>query len=657
MSILQTIHRIGLAIATVLLIAGLALFFVPETALSLPLPLLFAKVAGLFAILLALWLLRIRYRSELEWSPTPDVEFTLSTPAPGNDIDDLLYRMIERGEGRIEYREQIQERLSEVAATIIMNRESISYEGAVQQLEEGTWTESGEAAAFFGAARGRIQSGSIVDRIQSALGLSEEETVYETRLRAAVDELEDISGFFEGEVRSEETESRQALSPSNLADEDSGERVAESVRYRRLITTNHWRGIGVFALMALAVGLLAGQSAILIGSGIAIAVAGYGQSTSPPSLAGVTATRTASDENPDPGDEVDITVTVENNTGSLLTDLRVIDQVPATVEVVDGSARLGTALRPGGTATFGYTIVAERGTHSWPVQVLGRDISGANEREALVDADFTLECAPSFRTVTDMPVRLQTSVYAGEVNTNIGGEGLEFFSVRDYQPGDPKRRIDWKTYARTGEFSTIDFREENAARVTLMFDSRESSYVSPEADMEHALNRSVTAAIDIYASLNDQGHLVGIAAFNGIPCWLAPDTGTLHTQRVRELFADHPAVSSLPPNLREKEAGQYIDPMIHIRQQLPQNTQIFLFSPLTDHYTYETARRLDGAGHLVTMISPNPTNNRTIGERIARLERTVRVQQLREYGIRIVDWESDQSLNVALEYALRRWQA
>jgi uncharacterized protein (DUF58 family) len=152
----------------------------------------------------------------------------------------------------------------------------------------------------------------------------------------------------------------------------------------------------------------------------------------------------------------------------------------------------------------------------------------------------------------------------------------------------------------------------------------------------------------------DAGHLVGFAAFDTVPMWMGPNTGDRHMERARRMFVDHPAISPLPPNVIEKTGG-YVDPMTHVRRQLPKNTQIFLFSPLTEDFVYEVARRLDGAGHLVTVISPDPTATRTLGQRLARLERKSRVVRLREHGIRVIDWSPDSTLQLELEHATRRW--
>ena len=652
MNLEAIIHRIGIVIGVVGLSAGFVLFVSPEISSAVPINFWVADLAALFAILLGLWVVRTRYRSSYDFLSIPNVEFPMTTPSPGHELDDLLYRLTELREGTIEYRQRIQERVAEIAIEVIVHRHDCSREEAIGQLESETWTDDEVAANFFVGGAASTGSTSLVDRLLDRFRTTT--TEYERQLERTVEAIEEIGDVGSADEITEE-DAPAAFQPEAIITDGDGERVTDHVRYRSLLRTNHWVGVTAFGFMALAVGILTTQPGLLLASGVAIGLAGYARVLSAPPLAALSVTRQVENDEPQPGEEIEVTVSVENTGDTILTDLKLIDRVPPMMQVVEGSVRIGTAIRPGGTVTFDYTVVAERGEHRWPLQAIGRDASGSVEREALIDTETVVSCTPRLKTAAEMPVRAQTSVYSGRVETKIGGEGLEFFSVRDYQPGDPKRRINWKSFAKTGNFSTIEFRKEHAARIVLLFDARSSAYVSPFPGQKHALDKSVDLAFDVYASLHDQGHLVGIAAFNGIPCWIGPNTGTLHLQRVRNLFTEHPALSPLPPAVSDEEEGRYIDPMIHIRRQLPKNTQIFLFSPMTDEYTYEVARRLDGSGHLVTVISPNPTTGRTIGQRIARLERAVLIKKLRDHAIRVIDWDDAHPMRVELEHAIRRW--
>ena len=47
--------------------------------------------------------------------------------------------------------------------------------------------------------------------------------------------------------------------------------------------------------------------------------------------------------------------------------------------------------------------------------------------------------------------RLVNDILGGEYHSTFKGQGIEFDAVRDYEPGDDIRRIDWKVTARMGK--------------------------------------------------------------------------------------------------------------------------------------------------------------------------------------------------------------
>jgi len=79
--------------------------------------------------------------------------------------------------------------------------------------------------------------------------------------------------------------------------------------------------------------------------------------------------------------------------------------------------------------------------------------------------------------------------------------------------------------------------------VTLLFDTRQRAYVASEPGKPHAVDSAVHAASDVFGALFDQGNLVGIAAFDTVPCWFDAGAGSEHRERARMLFAQHPALS------------------------------------------------------------------------------------------------------------------
>lgn len=669
----RRVHWLSGVIGLLLVLAGIGVVLSPTIAGAIPLTEALLAPIAVIGLLLGAWRIRVRYRTNPRHVEVPVPEVPFAMPTPGDDLDDLVYGYTERGEGTLEYPERIGERLRELAIAAIVDRENVTRDEAIDRLEAGSWTENTLAAAYFSPSINAPEP-SFRERVARLFGRGEHP--YRRQIRETVDSIVAVTDVVEiappepdedpsildrlGLTGSGVADGGTAVSPERTAvnrfDPDEGEQVTESVRYHQTIWTNRWLGIDAFALIAGTIGVIAVRPGLLVVAGVAVVYAAYSHLESPPSLHGLQIERTVDDPHPAPGERVQVTVTVENAGSTYLPDVRIVDLVPPNMRVVDGSPRVVTALRPGSRLYLEYTLVAERGSHEWPVLAVGGGFSGAFEREAVITAagdDATIECLPRLKTVADVPVRMQTTIFEGSVETDQGGSGLEFHSVRDYQPNDPMRRVDWKRFARTGELTTIDMRVERAANVVLLFDAREGAYVSHEPGAPHALDRAVTAANDVYAALSDGGHLVGVAAFDTVPCWQRPNAGSAHDEAVRRVLAFHPALASLPPELQDVEGG-YVDPMNHIRRQLPSSAQVMLFSPLVSDYAAEVARQLDYAGHRVTVISPDPTNVRTPGQRLGRVERALRINRVRESGIRVIDWPMESSLALTFERAQRR---
>lgn len=414
--------------------------------------------------------------------------------------------------------------------------------------------------------------------------------------------------------------------------------------------TDRWRGISALALLPFAAGVLLRRPGMLLLGIVGVGYAAYATQTDPPTL-DLAIERELSDPDPDPGDEVTVTLTIRNE-GPLLTDLRVVDGVPSAVQVADGSPRLATALRRGRTAELSYTITARRGHHEFdPVFVAARNASGSAEREEQVAVETSFTCIPDLATLQSLPLRGKTGKRVGRLTTGSGGAGVEFFAVREYRPGDSLSRIDWRRLAKTGELSTIEFHEERAASVVIILDGREGAYVA-DADGRPAMDYQVEAAGAVSQALLEVGDQVGLGAFGPRWTWLAPGLGRDQRARLRSELALADAFSPVPSTERFLP-GLAIR---RIRKHLPGASQVVFISPLPDDSILRYVREIEALGHPVTVIAPDLTTTETPGGTVATIERRLRIRQLRERGIRVVDWDVTEPIAVAVAEAARGWQ-
>lgn len=445
------------------------------------------------------------------------------------------------------------------------------------------------------------------------------------------------------------TDDRGRETEAGVETTDASTVTSADTRVEEVLETGRWTGIAAAALFPVGAGLVLRQPGLLLAGIVGVAVAAYARGNRE-SAVDVRVERTVSPSDPDPGEDVTVTVRVHND-GGFLADLRVIDGVPPAL-AVEGSARLGTALRSGRTAAFEYTVTAVRGEHDWePVTVVARNASGSRETTARVDTPTTLRCHPDLAASTSLPLRGLTTQFSGRVPTDVGGSGLEFHATREYRHGDPVRRINWARLARTGELSTLEFREERAATVVLLVDARVQAYQAPGPEASNAVERAVEAATVSFSALSDTGDRVGVAAMSPDECWLAPGTGADHEAAARELFTSHPALSATPSEDRFLPTAW----LTRFRRRIPPDAQVVFFSPVLDDFAVTVGRRLDAYGHAVTVVSPDPTTEESAGRQFARVERDNRLSELRGAGIRVVDWGAETALEPELERSARRW--
>jgi uncharacterized protein (DUF58 family) len=71
-------------------------------------------------------------------------------------------------------------------------------------------------------------------------------------------------------------------------------------------------------------------------------------------------------------------------------------------------------------------------------------------------------------------------MYAGRIPSLRRGAGHDLFSMRDYQPQDDLRHIDWKATARSRRLTVREFTSEDERRVTIVLDTRLSGEAREE---------------------------------------------------------------------------------------------------------------------------------------------------------------------------------
>ncbi|NIQ04141.1 MAG: DUF58 domain-containing protein, partial [Nitrospinaceae bacterium] len=74
------------------------------------------------------------------------------------------------------------------------------------------------------------------------------------------------------------------------------------------------------------------------------------------------------------------------------------------------------------------------------------------------------------RSIQIKTSHMVNDLMAGEYVSAFKGRGMEFSEVREYQPGDDVRLIDWNVTARMGQPFVKEFKEERELTLMLIVD-------------------------------------------------------------------------------------------------------------------------------------------------------------------------------------------
>lgn len=127
-------------------------------------------------------------------------------------------------------------------------------------------------------------------------------------------------------------------------------------------------------------------------------------------------------------------------------------------------------------------------------------------------------------------------VFAGEYHSVFKGRGMEFAEVREYQPGDDVRTIDWNVSARMSHPFVKVFDEERQLTVMILFDASSSESFGSRNQMKGEIAVEIAALLASSAIRNNDK--VGLIIFSDtIEKFVPPHKGRQHVLRViRELI-------------------------------------------------------------------------------------------------------------------------
>lgn len=370
----------------------------------------------------------------------------------------------------------------------------------------------------------------------------------------------------------------------------------------------------------------------------------------PPQLS---ATRSFSAQRLASGEPAQVSVSI-TNLGARPATVLLEDQLPPRLALIEGQPRMLTTIAAGASAEIAYTVTGERGVYQFPgLHASVQDQLGLFHATLLLPAPGQIFVVPAMIRLRRVEIRpRRTHVYAGQIPARQGGPGVEFYGLREYQPGDPTRWINARATARNPQNLFVNqFEQERVADVGLILDARRRSDVRTRdgALFEYAI-QAAGALADTFLH---RGNRVGLLMYGRSLDWTLPGYGKLQRERILRALA-RAETGDLPV----LERLDYLPTRL-----FPARSQIVLISPLLPH-DLEMLASLRARGYQLLVISPDPISfeQRDLREqpesaaatRLAQIERALLLQRCRRTGVTVIDWPTELPFQQVAEAALSR---
>lgn len=149
---------------------------------------------------------------------------------------------------------------------------------------------------------------------------------------------------------------------------------------------------------------------------------------------------------------------------------------------------------------------------------------------------------------------LSRNIFAGEYHSQFKGRGMAFSEVREYQPGDDVRSIDWNVTARLNKPYIKVYEEERELTVMLLVDVSGSRNFGTISQFKRDSMAEIAATLAF--STIENNDKVGVIFFSDkIEKFIPPKKGKSHVLHIiRELISFEPASSGTDIN----QALQYL---------------------------------------------------------------------------------------------------
>ena len=352
--------------------------------------------------------------------------------------------------------------------------------------------------------------------------------------------------------------------------------------------------------------------------------------------------------------EIAMEIALQNN-GQETVFAHIYDPLQTGMKFTNGEREQFLCLEPGEKATTTYTFQAMRGSFAWKnLNTVVSDALGLVETRYMLPAEGDMQVKPRMRRFKPIQMHPNSTLHSpGSIPAKLGGSGTDFWGVREYHPGDPLRRLDWRQTARHPyQFFTKEFEQEEIAEIGLILDGRHKVdlHVGSDSLFEHCLEATASLA----EMFLHQGHRLSLLVYGGTMLQAFPGYGKIQLHRIMDCLA----------RVRIGSDNRLLDNLEYLPiRMFPSHALIILISPLSSS-DWSLFPRLRAQGYQVLLICPDAIGfgepswaqdeHTHMAIRAARIEHQLKLRAIAQLQVSVIDWQVEKPLAPLLRAVLSR---
>lgn len=329
--------------------------------------------------------------------------------------------------------------------------------------------------------------------------------------------------------------------------------------------------------------------------------------------------------------------------------VEVLDGAPTNVPIAEGSNHALLWVPAGGSSTMRYLLTcADKGRYILePAKVRIRDPFDFYYFETEVGASELLSVVPVVEAMRGFALEpTSRHISLGASRARVAGTGSEFYSLRDYVPGDEFRRINWKATARMSQLYSNEYELEHAINAYLLLDA---TTVPAEV-----FGISVRAVASIATALLKGRNRVGLLVYSDTLRQVYPESGRKQMLQIIDALMD----------AEIKEPYVFETQILATKRALAPGSYVLMISPLNHPGIMRLVRVVAESDCVVSLIIPYDIGAEESGvfekdvygvaSELLALRRENVSLELRNYGINIIRWNPREGLHGLLEVLRKR---